>query len=78
MADQRQREVHDAPGQPASVHHLASQHEEGNSQQRKAVGAFDDVLRQNLRIEHVHVPHQGGAAQQQRKSDGNAQRHGGE
>jgi hypothetical protein len=75
VADQRHGEVHDAPGQAAGVHDLAGQHEEGHGQQRKAVGAVDHVLRQDLRVEHVEVPHQRGAAQQQGERNGHAQRH---
>ena len=53
------------------VHHLAGQHEEGHGQQREAVGAVDQVLRQDLGIEHVQLPHQRDAAQQQREGDRN-------
>ncbi len=49
VAHQRQREVDDAARQAADVHDLAGQHEEGHGQQREAVGAVDQVLRQDLR-----------------------------
>ena len=49
MADQRQRDVDDAPGEPAAIHELAGQHEERHRHQRKAVGAVDDVLGDDLR-----------------------------
>ena len=55
VADQRQREVDDAPRQAADVHDLAGQHEERHRQQREAVGAVDHVLRQDLGVEHVQV-----------------------
>ena len=64
--------------QAADVHDLAGQHEEGHGQQREAVGAVDHVLRQDLRVEHVQVPHQRDAADEQRVGDGHAQRHGAE
>jgi hypothetical protein len=55
VADHRERHVDDAPRQAAGVHDLAGQHEEGHGQQREAVGAVDQVLRQDLRVEHVQV-----------------------
>ena len=48
------------------------------SDQRKAVGAVDDVLGDDLRIEHVQRMHQRDAADDQRKCDRHAQRHGAE
>ena len=75
MADQRHREFDDALGQPALVHDLAGQQEEGHGQQRVVVGAAQQVLRQDLGLEHVHVPHQRHAADQQRERDRNADRH---
>jgi len=53
VAHQRHGEVNNAAGQAARVHHLACEHEERHGQQRKAVSAVDDVLRQDLRVEHV-------------------------
>ena len=78
MPDQGHGEGDDAARQAAGVHDLAGQHEERHGQQRKAVGAFGGVLRQDLRIEHVQVPHQRRAAQQQRERDRHPQRHGAE
>jgi hypothetical protein len=78
VADQGHGELHDAARQAAGVHDLAGQHEEGHGQQREAVGAFDGVLREDLRVEHVHVPHQRGAAGEQREGDRHAERHGAE
>src|SRR5439155_18364444 len=52
------------------------QHEERHGQQREAVGALDGVLREDLRVEHPHVPHQRGAAGEQRERDRDAQCHG--
>jgi hypothetical protein len=75
VADQGQRQVDDAARQPADVHDLARQHEEGHGQQRKAVGAADQVLRQDLKIQQVQMPHQGHAAGQQGKRDRNADCH---
>ena len=75
MADQCHGKVHDAAGQTACIHDFTRQHEEWNRQQREAVGALKQVLREDLRIEHVEVPHQGSTAQQQGKSDGHTQRH---
>ena len=64
--------------QAAGVHDLAGQHEERHRQQREAVGAVDEVLRQDLGVEHVQVPHQRDAADQQRERDRHAERHGAE
>ena len=75
MAHASHCKVHDAARQTTRIHDFASQHKEWHSQQGEAVGAFDQVLRQDLRIKHVHVPHQRSAAQQQRERDGNTQRH---
>ncbi|MGY4365229.1 hypothetical protein ACVW1A_001294 [Bradyrhizobium sp. LB1.3] len=50
----------------------------GNGHQRKAVRAVDDVLRHDLRVEHVDRAHQGDAADEERKGDRHAQRHGAE
>ena len=65
VAHQGKREVHNAPRQTAGVHHFTGEHEKRHGQQRKTVSAIDDVLRQDLRVEHAHVPHQGGATQEQ-------------
>jgi hypothetical protein len=75
VAYQRHREFDDALGQPALVHDLAGQQEERHGQQRVVVGAAQQVLRQDLGLEHVHVPHQRHTADQQRHRDGNADRH---
>ena len=62
VADERQRDVDDALRQAADVHDLAGQHEERHRHQREAVGAVDHVLREDLRVEDVEVPHQRDAA----------------
>jgi hypothetical protein len=78
MPDCDEGDIDDAPGQPSLVHDLAGEHEERNGHQRKAVGAIDDVLRHDLRIEHVDRAHQCDAADDQREGDRHAQRHGAE
>ena len=42
----------------------------------KAVGAVDDVLRDDLRIEDIELNHQRDAADDQREGDRHAERHG--
>ena len=78
VADHRERHVDDALRQPADVHDLAGQQEERHRQQREAVGAFDQVLRQDLRVEKLEMPHQSHAAHQQRVGDRDAEGHGAE
>ena len=75
MADQRQGEVDDPLRQAAGVHDLAGEHEERHRHEREAVGAVDDVLGDDLGVEHVELQHQGDAAEQQRVGDRHAQRH---
>ena len=58
------RKVHDSARQTACVHDLAGQHEKRHSQQRETVGPFEQVLREDLGIKHVQVPHQRHAANQ--------------
>jgi hypothetical protein len=76
VAHQRQRHVDDALRQAAGVHDLAGEHEERHRHEREAVGAVDEVLRDDLRIHHVEVIHQGDAADEQRERDRHADRHG--
>ena len=61
--------------QSAGVHDLAGEDEERHGHQRKAVGAVDQVLRDDLRVHHVEVVHQRHAADQQRERDRHAERH---
>ena len=75
VADHHQRHVDDAPRQAADVHHLAGEQEEGHREQRVAVGAVDQVLRQDLRVEHPELPHQRRAADEQGERDRDADRH---
>jgi hypothetical protein len=75
MADQREREIDDALGEPAGVHDLSGENEKRHGKQREAVRAVDQVLREDLRIELVEVDHQGDAAGEQREGDRNAERH---
>ena len=65
MADHAERQVDDSARQSARVHDLAGQHEKGHGQQWETVGAFNQVLRQDLRVKHVQVPHQGSTTEQQ-------------
>ena len=65
VAHQRECKIDNAPRQAAGIHHLAGEHEKRHRQQRKTVRAIDDVLRQDLRVKHVQVPHQCGATQEQ-------------
>ena len=51
VAHPGQREVDDALGDAPGVHQLAGQQEEGNRQQREAVGALDHLLRHQGRVE---------------------------
>ena len=76
MSDEGKRDVDDAFGQSAGIHDLASENEERHGEEGKAVNAVDDVLRDDLRIHHVHVEHQRNAADEQRKRDGHADCHG--
>ena len=78
MPQQRHGEVDDADREATGIHDRAREHKKRHGQQRKAVGALDHVLRQDLGVEHVHVPHQRGATQQQGKRDRHTQGHGGE
>ena len=78
MPDEWQRDIDDALGEAALVHDFAGQHEERHGHQRKAVGAVDDVLRDDLRIEDVERMHQRDAADQQRECDRHPDRHGAE
>ena len=65
MAHHGQRQFDDALGQPAHVHDLARQHEERHRQQREGVCAVDDVLRQDLGVKQIQVPHQRNAADEE-------------
>ena len=76
MANHRERQFHDAFGQATHVHDLPGQHEKRHSEQRKAVGTIDHVLRQDLRVKQVQMPHQRHAADEQCKRDGDADAHG--
>ena len=58
MPDQGNSQIHDALGQPADIHDLASQHEKGDRQQREAVSAIDHILRKNLCIKYIQMQHQ--------------------
>lgn len=78
MTEEGLRQVDDAPRQAARVHQLAGQHEEGHGQQRKAVDAGQHVLRQQLGVEEVEMPHQRDRGQHQGEGDGRTQRHGDE
>ena len=75
MTDQCERDVDDSLGEAAAVHDLAGQHEEGDGHQGKTVGAVDDVLGDDLRVENIERMHQRDAADDQRKRDRHAQRH---
>ena len=75
VADEGEREVDDPLRQAADVHDLAGEDEERRGEQREAVGAVDDVLRQDLRIEHLQLPHQGDARGEQRERDRDAEQH---
>ena len=78
MADQSERDIDDALGEAAAVHQLTRQHEEGDGQQRKAVGTFHHVLSQDLGLKHIQVPHQCCATQQQGIGNGDAHSHCGQ
>ena len=78
MAHQRQCQPDDAFGQATRIHHLTGQHEKRHGQQREAVGTLNHILRQDLGVKHVQVPHQGGTTQQQRKRNGHTNHHGGQ
>ena len=67
VADPGHRHGDDPPRHAAGVHEFAGQHEEGDGHQNEVVGAVDGVLRDQLRIEHVHVQHQCDAADHQRE-----------
>jgi hypothetical protein len=75
VAHHHQRHIDDAARQAADVHQLAGEEEEGHRQERIAVGAVDQVLRQDLRVEHAELPHQRGPAHQQGERDRDADRH---
>ena len=78
MSDQCHRQIDDAARQTAGVHEFAGKHEERDGHQHEVVGAVDGVLRDQLRVEHVHVQHQRDAADHQREGDWHAKRHGAE
>ncbi len=73
---QRERHVDDAFRQAAGVHDLACQQEERGGHQREAVGAGDEVLRDDLRVHHVELVHERDAAHEQRERDRHSERHG--
>ncbi len=75
MTNQRHRKVDNPARQATGIHHLAGKHEERHRKQGKTVGSFNDVLREDLRVEHAEMPHQRGAAEQQGECDGHTQRH---
>jgi hypothetical protein len=52
-----QRHATRCAGQSAGVQDHAREHEEGHRHQREAVGAVDEVLRDDLRVEYVEVVH---------------------
>ncbi|MNG05805.1 hypothetical protein D3C84_890170 [compost metagenome] len=76
MAHQGHGQGDDAPRQATSIHQLAGEHEEWNGQQREAIGAADQVLREDLCIEGVELHHQCHAGEQQSEGHWDAQGHG--
>jgi hypothetical protein len=68
-ADQRHREVIDAPGDAGNIHQVAGQDEEGHCQQGKAFDAGDHALR------HDHVRHRAGREDVQQRRRNHRQRH---
>src|SRR5207253_4193688 len=54
---------------------LAGEHEERHCHQWKAVGAVDQVLRDDLRVHHVQMKHEGNTADEQRERDRHSDRH---
>src|SRR5690606_1368074 len=70
------REIDDAPRQATRIHQLAGQQEERDRQQGEGVRASYHVLRHDLRIEHVHVPHQHEGAEYEGERDRHADGHG--
>ncbi|MCY1533524.1 hypothetical protein D9M68_688550 [compost metagenome] len=65
----------DALGNTTGVHQFASQDKERHGQQREAVGAGEQVLRQQLYIPELQVPHQHRTGEDQREGDGHAEGH---
>jgi len=76
MSDKGERHIYDAARQTACVHDFAGEHEERHRHERKAVGPVDDVLRDDLRVEDIELIHQRDTADDQRKRDRHAERHG--
>src|SRR5262245_2025906 len=75
MTDRRERDIYDALGEATLVHDLACEHEERDRHQRKAIGAIDDVLCDDLRVEDVQPVHQRDAANDQGKCNRHSERH---
>ncbi len=75
MANTGNCEVDNTSGQATRIHQLTSQNEERDSQQRECICACNHVLRDDLRIEHVHVPHKSDTTEHKRESDRNADGH---
>jgi hypothetical protein len=69
------RHVDDAPADPAGVHQLAGQDEEGHREQRKAVDTGHQVLRQQLRVPEIEHPGHAGAGQHQGQAHVHANAH---
>src|SRR5690606_12441717 len=78
MSDASYGEINDAAGQAAGIHKLTSQNEKGYCQQREGIHAGNHVLRDDLRVEHSHVPHENHTAEHERESERNADSHGAE
>ena len=78
VPDEGECEIDDPSRQTTDIHHLAGKDEQRRGEKRKAVGSVDDVLGQDLRIEHLQLPHQRDAGREQREGDRDAEQHRGD
>ena len=72
MPHESVREVHESARDAAAVHHLADEHEEGDGEEREAVGPLDD-LRGKRHQRNVHHKKHHDVRDAQTEDDGNAE-----
>ena len=75
MADDGKGHIDDPLGEPAGIHDLAREHEEGDGHQGKAVRPVDEIHGDDLGVHQVHIEHHGKAAGDQGDGDRHSDRH---